>query len=143
MSTNVKIKDGWGGGNSACVTPRGQLITAPLDFSKVYNAEANVVNTAFNLVTPKRGKQFVMTGLIVYANKGVGANDATVVIYEADSENSLISTEVIFTQEMLKQTTIVMTGLNIISKEGVWINVKTDDDTIFVNLSGYYVSEDN
>jgi hypothetical protein len=139
MSAKVTIKDGKGNGGEACVTRRNQLIVAPLDFSLIYNVKAELVNTAYNIVPPETGKAFVVTDLIVYANKSVGAADATVVIYASDGPNSLTEVGVFFTQEMVKQTTLTMTGLNIFSPAGLWINVKTDDDDIFVNMAGYYV----
>ena len=75
----------------------------------------------------------------VRANKGVGATDATVSIFESDGPISSTIVGGIFTQEMVKQTTIALSGLNIILSEGVWINLITDDNTVFVNLGGYYV----
>ena len=140
MSIKTEIKDGWGNGNTACVTSRGQLITSPLDFSLIYNVKAELVNTAYNIVPPVTGKVFVVTDLILYANKSVGAGDATVTIYASDGPDSLTEVGVFFTQEMVKQTTIALSGLNIIGTEGLWINVKTDDDDVFVNMAGYYVN---
>ena len=48
--------------------------------------------------------------------------------------------ETIFNQEIKKNDTIIMNGLNIITGEGVWINIKTDDNTVFANMAGYYVN---
>lgn len=139
MAIGAKIVDGSGSHSEAKVTKRGQLITAPLDFSTFYNAEVDVINTGFTIVTPRGGKQFVITSLIVYANKLVGTGDATVEIYEADSLDSTVVSASIFKQEMLKQTNLPLGQLNVIVSEGKWVNVKTDDNTIFVNMAGYYV----
>ena len=134
------IRDGWGNGNKACVSPRGQLITAPLAFSKMYSATASVDATAVNIVIPEPGKQFVVTDIILFANRNVGANDATVSIFESDGPISSTVSGPIFTQEMLKQSTIALSGLNIIVTQGTWVNLITDDNTVFVNLGGYYVA---
>ena len=140
MSIDVKIKDGWGGGVEACVSSRGQLVVAPLSFSNFYSVTAGVINTGYNIVPPKTGKIFVITDIILSANRNVGASDATVVIYTADSLTSTTVIDTIFTQEMIKQSNIAVTGLNVIATEGTWINIKTDDDDVFVNMAGYYVS---
>ena len=139
MGIKTTIKDGKGNNHEVKVTERNQLVIAPLDFSVLYHVKAEVVNTAYNLIPPLTGKRFVITELVLYANKSVGVSDATVIIYEALSPTTITEHLVIFTQEMVKQTTLVMTGLNIIIEEGIWLNVKTDDDDIFVNMAGYYV----
>jgi len=139
MSIKTKISDGGGKGTLAKVSSRGQLITAPLAFSKVYNATAAVINTAYNIITPRTNKQFVITSVLLYANKSVGASDATVTVYEADASDTLTSTEDVFSIEMVKQTSLVLSSLNLILSEGKWLNIKTDDDDIFITVTGYYV----
>ena len=81
MSIDIKIKDGWGTGAEACVSPRGQLIVAPLGFSLPFNVKAELVNTGYNLVPVSSGKRFIITDIILTANKSVGASDATVDLY--------------------------------------------------------------
>ena len=76
MTIKTTIKDGKGRGGEVCVTSRNQLVVAPLDFSTAYNVEADVINTAFNFVPPIAGKRFVITDILLYANKSVGASDA-------------------------------------------------------------------
>jgi len=139
MAINTTIKDGKGNGNEACVTNRNQLVVAPLDFSTAYSVEADTINTAFNFVPPEPKKQFVITDILLYANKGVGASDATVDVYEATSDTETTISKSILAMEMLKQTSRDMTGLNLIVSEGKWVNIKTDDNTIFATIMGYYV----
>jgi len=139
MSIEVSLKDGEGSGGRAKVTSRGQVVTAPLDFSTFYNVTAGVINTAYNLVAPKTGKRFVITTIHLYANKNVGASDATVVLYESDSATSTTANETIINIEMLKQTHLILNGLNTLVTEGQWINVKTDDDDVFANIAGYFI----
>ncbi len=137
---DVKILNGGKGSKyPAQVSKRGQLVVGPLDFGKAYNTEANVINTAFNLVPPLTSKKFVITDLVIYANKAVGASDARVELYEADDITDTTVSETLFLQEMVKQTRLVMDTLNILVNEGKWINVKTDDNTVFVTVVGYYV----
>lgn len=140
MAVDAKLSDGGGKGYKACVTPRGQLVTSPLSYSSPYNATAGVINTAYNLVTPKPDQRFVITDIIIYANKNVGVNDATVDLYEATAIDSTTITKSIIQIEMVQKTTLTLTGLNMIVTEGRWVNIKTDDDDIFCTLMGYYVN---
>lgn len=140
MTIDVKIKDGWGSGSEACVTERGQLITSPLDYSLAYPVAAAVDNTAYNFVPPISGKRFVVTDILLYANKGVGASDAAVEIYEADSATETTIVKSILAIEMLKNTSRDLIGLNLLISEGKWLNIKTDDNTIFATVMGYYVN---
>lgn len=140
MPIQVLLSDGFGNGITAGVSSRGQLVTGPLDFSTAYAVTASVDDTAYNFVPPKSGKRFVITDILLYANKGVGVADATVAVYEADSATSTAVTKSILAIEMLKQTARDITGLNLIVSEGKWVNIKTDDNTVFATMMGYYVS---
>lgn len=139
MVANVEIKDSRGTGCSARVTKRGQLVTAPLGFSVMYPKKLDTINTAFNYIGPISKKIFVITDIIIYANKDVGPNDAAVDIYEADSDTSTTILRSIFQTEIPKFSNFIMTGLNLITNEGVWLNGKTDDNSIFTNIGGYYI----
>lgn len=139
MSAKVSILDGTGEGNEVKVTSRGQLVTAPLEFSDTFNIKAELDNTAYNLVTPLTNKQFVITDIILTANKNVGAADATVELYEANAVDTTTVEKCIIQLEMKKSSTLPLTGLNMITTKGVWINIKTDDDDVFATLMGYYI----
>ena len=139
MTLKINIKDGKGGAGEACVTHRNQLVVAPLDFSTAYAVTASVINTAFNFVGPQSGKQFIITDILLYANKGVGANDAAVDLYEATGDAETTVSKSILSIEMLKQTSRDISGLNLIVTAGRWVNIKTDDNTIFATIMGYYV----
>lgn len=138
MSIDTRLIDGKGKGHVATVTNKGQLVTAPLSFSEAYTQEVNATATAFNFVGPKEGKQFVITDILLYADKNVGVNDASVQIYEADSDTETTITKTILDIEMVKQTSRDITGLNLIITAGKWVNIKTDDATIFATIMGYY-----
>ena len=122
---------------AANVTERGQLVSGPLDFSKFYNALADTANVAVEVIPPIQNKDFVITSIVLYANKNVGAADATVELFQTSASNANSGVNII-NQEMLKQTTLVLPNLNILVNEGNWIKLVTDDDDVFVNLSGYY-----
>lgn len=139
MSVRFNIADASGLGYGAKVTSRGQLVVSPLDYSTAYNATADVINTAYNLIEPRTGQRFVITAILLYANKNVGAGDATVVLYEATSSSTTTASKTIFTAELPKSATRDLTNLNLIVSEGVWVNIKTDDDDIFATIFGYYI----
>ena len=139
MTIDVTLKDGTGTNSKVKVTSRGQLVTAPLDFTKMYPAEVNVINTAFSVVPPITGKQFVITIIDLYADKNIGPSDASVELYEADSDTSTVVLDSVYKKEMPKYRDIGLTNLHIILGQGSWLNIVTDDDIIFVNIGGYYV----
>lgn len=137
---NANIIDGKGDDYKVKVTSRGQLITAPLDFSDAYSVSATVINTAYNFVTPKIGFRFVITDILLNADNSVGTTPgATVVLYEAASLTSTTATKTILSIELVKQTNRDITGLNLIVSEGVWLNIKTDDNNINATVLGYFV----
>lgn len=139
MTISTNIEDGSGSSNKAKVTNRGQLVTGPIDFSRAYSVDVDTINTAFNFVPPIAGKRFVITDILLYANRNVGVNDATVEIYEATGATVTTVSTSILLAEMLKQSSRDITGINLIVSEGRWINIKTDDNSIFATVMGYYV----
>jgi len=136
---HVGIKDGFTG-DSALVTSRCQLVTAPLDYSKFYLANASVINTAFNLVVPKSGYRFVITDIVLSSDRGVGNDGAIVDLYEATGPDITTISTSIYQDEIAKQRSKILTGLNIIVSVGVWVNVKTDDNGVRANVAGYYIT---
>lgn len=136
----TSITDGSGTSNQVIVTARGQLVTSPLDYSLAYNATAGTANVAANLVVPITSKGFVVTSIHMYANKNVGAGDATVVLYEASSATTTTVDKTVFQAEMPKNSSRDLTGLNLFITAGKWLNIKTDDDDVYATVLGYYVS---
>ena len=129
-----------GDGNEAIVTHRGQLVTAPLSFSEAYTATANATATAFVIASAKVGQRFVITDILLDADKNVSANTAgTIELYETTDSASTVVAKSILSIEMLKNTNRSITGLNLIVTENVWLNIKTSDATIYATILGYYV----
>jgi hypothetical protein len=139
MAIVSKVVDGTGKGFNAKVSKWGIQATGPIDFSVSYSVEAAVINTAYNFVAPVTNHQFVVTSILLYANKGVGAGDATVEIYEAEAIDTVTVDRAILTTEMLKNTSRDLLNINMIVSPGKWLNIKTDDNTIFATILGYYV----
>lgn len=139
MPLNVNIVDARGGGGRACVTPNGELVVAPIAYDSVKSLSLSTINIAFNLVAPSPNREIVITGLSMYANKGVGNNDAVVEIYTATSATDTVVGTAVFTTEIPKFASQTFLPLNVLVDEGVWINAKTDDNTIFVTVTYHYI----
>lgn len=138
MSASLVIKDA-STGNEATVTEFGQLVVAPVDYSEPVAQVLSSAGTTYNFIEPVADKSIVITDIILTANKGVGVNDATVSIYETGSIDSLISAKDILNLEMIKQSNLVLTGLNMIVPPGLFVNALTDDASIFVTIMFYRV----
>ena len=138
MSTSIVIKDS-STGNEATVTEFGQLVVAPVDYSQPVAKELSEAGIAYNFIEPVSDKSIVITDIILTANKGVGVNDATVSIYEAGGVDSVVSVTDILNLEMIKQSNLVLTGLNLIVPVGLFVNAQTDDASIFVTIMFYRV----
>lgn len=128
-----------GNGYAAKITSRGQLVTSPLDYSESYAVTAAVINTGYNFITPKTGMRFVITAILLTTDKNVGATGASITVYEGSSATTATVDREILTVEMLKQTSRDITGLNLITTEGKWLNVKTDDNNLYATVLGYYI----
>jgi hypothetical protein len=142
LKTQVVGNNGTGG-VVAEVTRRGQLITAPIQYSSPFIASLIAVDTAYNLVFPETGKDFVITDLLITGTKSIdNVIDATVIIYEADSEDTLDVLNTLFHLSVPRSGIIPMTGLNVITENNTkYINIKTSDATVNCTLMGYYLGK--
>jgi hypothetical protein len=139
---DVRIAGGKNG-RIAGVSERGALFTSDLEFAEFYTANATVINTGYNIVVPQTNKKFVITAMIISANRDVSAtNGAVVDIYEALDVASTTVTKQIYQDEITKLDRAIITGLNVLVNEGRWLNLKTDDNSVRVNLTGYYIDAD-
>jgi len=130
--------DGRGRGNRQRISDAGETITAPLTASVPEFVELTAINVPGNVQVPLAGQEIVITDIVLYANRNVGVNDATVEIYEATSTIATASQRTIFKMEMAKQTNLPMNGLNWLVTAGAFINAITNDNEVFVNLASYY-----
>lgn len=139
MSASVTIKDSKDG-NQARVTRFGQLVVAPLSYSEPIDIELNVVNQAFNFITPESGKSIVITDIIVSTDRLVSPTDpAEIEIYEADEVDSLDILKGIISPRLIRGSDLPLTGLNLLVPEGRWVNAKTNDNNIFITIMFYRV----
>ena len=141
MVVQTLIQNGRGNDSLAKVTCRGELVVGTLDFSSIYTNTISIVDTAYNYITPLSGQRFVITAILIYADKNVGVNDASIDVYEADSATSTTVLSKIIDIEMVKQTSRDILPLNILVSRGVWVNAKSNDANVYLSISGYYIED--
>jgi hypothetical protein len=135
----VSIESG-SNGRVATVTPDGALAVGPVSFNLVKFNALDVINIAYNFYGPLPGKQFVVTAIFAYGDKQVAqATNATVEVYEAVSTTSAVVDKIIMQFEIGQNEFHPFTSLNLLVSAGVFINAKTDDEDVHMNILGYYV----
>jgi hypothetical protein len=116
------------------------LRVSQYDYSTSYFQTFATAATAYNFVPPIQNQFFVITAIILQANKNVNATTGQVVdIYEATSATSTTIDKKLVEVEMIKNDRIILTGLNIKMNEGKFLNGKTEDDDVLATVAGYYV----
>ena len=130
-----------GGGSEVRVTPYGELVTSALAPNISRHHSMTAINTAYNFAVPVNGKVMRLQNILIYANKGVGTNDATVEIYTTDAIDSLVAIETVMTLELPKYASRDLVGLNLELPIGVYLNAKTDDATVYATMMGYYTND--
>ena len=130
-----------GGGSEVRVTPYGELVTSALEPNVSRHHTMDTINTAYNFAVPIHGKVMRLQNILIYANKGVGVNDATVVIYTTDALDSLVAIDTVMTLELPKYASRDLIGLNLELPIGVYLNATTDDATVYTTMMGYYTND--
>ena len=124
----------------AKVTPFGQLVTAPLDYSEPVAKSIGAINTAVNFIEPRSGFAIVITDIIASANKDVSSTTpADVEVYESDEVDSLTVVKEIVRPQLSRSNNFILTGLNLFIPAGLWVNAKTTDATILLTIMFYRV----
>ena len=141
MAVKFSIEGG-DSGRVATVTPDGALAVGPVSFNLIQFKELAATATAYNFYSPKSGKQFVVTAIFAYGDKQVAAaSNATVEVYEASSTSETTVDKIIMQFEIGQNEFHPYTSLNLLVNAGVFINAKTDDDDVHMNILGYYADE--
>jgi hypothetical protein len=137
MSTPVEII---GEKNKAVVSKIGQLITSPYTYDTTKFLELDATGTAFNFYTPKVGLQFVISGFRGKAARSVSTTvDADIVIYESDADDSTTELRIIYQDALIRGEDFNIFPANILVSEGNYVNAKTTDASIYMNIFGYYI----
>jgi len=128
------------GSQQVQVNEAGELIVSdgPYDLA-VFN-ELDTINTAYNFYKPKGRQQFVITGFLMYGDKQVsGSANATVTIYEASQQDSVVADKILVQVEVGQNQSIPFPNIRILCNKGIYLNAKTDDDDIHMTIFGHYV----
>lgn len=128
-----------GHGYVARITPHGELVVSPAAPNQSRHNAMTVVDTAYNFAEPISGKKMRVQNILLYANKSVGVNDATVTIYTANAADSVTIIDTIMVMEIPKYGSRDLINLNLELPEGVYLNAKTDDATVYATMMGYYL----
>lgn len=139
MAIEVRITVG---GKTVKVTPSGELVIAPLSYDETSFKELTPANTGLNFYEPLPGQQFVITAVLLRADKNVSNTaDATVVIYEANSTDSTTVDKVLIQFAVVRDDIITSVPLRILVAKGKFVNGKTTDASIHMTITGYYIDE--
>jgi hypothetical protein len=137
---DVRIVDGTGINGHACVTNNGILATGPLNFDETFFNDMDTINTAYNFYEPIDNKQFLIRGVFAFATRDVNDNSSTIIdIYEADTPTQTSIDKTLLQFGMGSLTTASFSPLNIVVNKGKFVNAKTDDNSILMNITGYYI----
>lgn len=135
---NFNLYDGNGSKNAVRVSSNGELVVAPLESNASQHHKMDTINTAYNFAPIIAGRSMILQNILVYGNKNVGVNDATVTIYTADSPTSTTPIDIILEFEVPEKQARDIIGLNLEISEGLHLNAKTDDNDVFLTMMGYY-----
>ena len=123
------------------VDGNGAARVAQGDYDLTSFNELDVVNTGYNFYKPITGKQFVITGILCFADRDISdASDTVITIYEATNAETATSSKILLQFGMGRLTLLPFPTVRILVNPKVWINAKTDDDDIHLNIIGHYIN---
>lgn len=136
----IKVQLADGNGRPARFNPQGQLETALGDYDLSKFVSMSATATAFNYYTPIPGRQFLITGLLCFATKDVQDNsDTNIVIYEGTTPSTTTEARIILQFGMGQLTVLSMPNLRLLVSQSVFLNAKTDDATVDLNILGHFI----
>lgn len=128
---------------AAKITKAGQVTVSTFDYDETEFKTLDVVDAAYNFYAPKVKHNFIITGILAFADKDISdANDTVITIYEGASAETTTVKKTLLQFGMGKLTTLPFVPLNIKVNPGVWVNAKTGDDDIHMTIMGYYIPEE-
>ena len=141
----VQVVDGRGTRRAAQVSRSGELVVGPLTASVPASVTLVAAGGAHNFCQPVPGREYRITDIILTTNKDIGVDGATITVYEATSAASTVVTKQLVKMQMLKNSSMVLTGIHWKVTEGRFLNVKTDDNTVYCTIASHVVEvyEDN
>jgi len=139
MPLGVKIQ-GPSDSLAARVNKVGELGVSRIGFDLTSFQEMNATGDPFTLYDPRSNQQFVITAIRIKAGRDVSNTvSANVTIFEATQSGAAAVDRVLFQELVGRSEDATLTGINILVNEGKFINAKTTDATVSVNVLGFYV----
>lgn len=124
----------------AKVTSQGALVVSQGVFDETKFNELGVDDQVYNFYEPRVHEQFIITGILVFADKDVADNtDTVIIIYEASSASSSTVDKTLLQFGMGQLTVLSIVPLQLLINEGKFINAKASDTDIHMNIIGHYV----
>lgn len=124
-------------GNRVKISPNGELITSSLSPNISIHHTMDTADTSYNFAPPQTGFKMRLQNILMYADKNVGVNDASIVIFTANSPIATTGTTIL-ELELPKFASRDILGLNLELPEGVYLNAKTNEANVFLTMMGYY-----
>ena len=126
--------------NNASITSRGALVVAPYDYDETKFQQLVSDDVPLNFYDPVVHRRFVITGVIATGGQDITGNaSANTVIYEASSFESTVQDKVLLKFVITKAQVVIMLPLNILAREGKFITAVTDDNSVHINIMGYFI----
>tara|TARA_R110000765_G_scaffold402561_1_gene498377 strand:+ start:272 stop:688 length:417 start_codon:yes stop_codon:yes gene_type:complete len=127
-------------GRVPIVSAYGELVVAPLSYSSASVQLMDTINTGYSFIPPISRKKIVITGILLSTDKDVsGAVGSAIEIYESTTGAGTDVATSILQVDLIKQKTLSLIGLNLITSEGTWVMGKMSDDDVKVSIYYYYV----
>ena len=119
------------------VTKRGEIVVAPVSYSKSYQTSRNTAGTS-NIITGLANKSFLITSMLIGSDK---TNvDTTVDIFESNDADSAIQSKLIISLGVGKNDRLIATGLQIETDVTKWVNFTMDTSALIsITFGGYYL----
>ena len=138
MGIDAKIEGQ--GGRTPLVSDYGELVVAPISYSSASVQLLDTNDTGVVFIPPISGKRIVITTMIFGTDKDVSATIGSAIeIYESSTGSGETVATSIFQVDLIKQTTLSLVGVNVITSEGTWVMGKASDDDVKVSIYYYYV----
>ena len=141
MAIEVQVVDG-GTGKPVRVSLIGSLAVGPPSFNLAVSKELGTADTAVNFYEPRGGKQFIVTHIYAYGDKQVSSvTNATVDVYEATNDSTATIDRTIFQFEIGQNEFQPRSDLNLLVNKDRFINAKTSDDDVHVQILGFFIDD--
>ena len=112
----------------------------PTPYDEAVFTTLDVDDTAYTYYKPKVDFQFLITGILAFADRDVNDQSDTVIsIYESLGEGSGVPTKILLQFGMGKLTNLSLVPLNLLISSGVYVNAQTSDDDIHMTIMGHYI----